>query len=177
MASWSIALVLSASLLQVQVVDEWVPYPDGRPGGCYRTERGQLYSCTPPPQQEAPPVAATPSEAQQQELLDTKQELAEVRRELEKLKLRQAEDDARRAQEIAEREAAELAAREAEQREQDAAMQAFTEIEIAKDDVRRRELELRTETCRKPLEQRGYRIVGPGACRTRDGSYVNCPDC
>lgn len=151
-------------------VDDWVPYDDGRPGGCYRTASGQLYSCSRTPRKvvEAAPGA---------EPADAAAELRAVRRELEALKQRQAEEDARRAREAAELARSEQAAKDAEQRDFAAAMEAYNAIEAAKDSERLRQLDEKTQACRPALEQRGYRIIAPGACRAPDGSYVNCPDC
>jgi chromosome segregation ATPase len=180
--SFAALALMFATLPAVGVRDNWVPYPDGRPGGCYSTPSGLMYSCSRTPKArerglgDAPAVDGEPG--------DTAAELREVRRELEALKQRQAEldaqraaEDARRAAEEAEREAAARPAREAEQRDLDAAMQAYNAIEGAKDSARLRELEAKTEACRKTLEARGYRIMGPGACRAPDASYVNCPEC
>jgi chromosome segregation ATPase len=174
--------LMFTTLPAVGVRDNWVPYPDGRPGGCYSTPSGLMYSCSRSPkaregEADDPPAIGT-------DVVDPVAELREVRRELEALKQRQAEldalraaEDARRAAEEAEREAAARPQREAEQRDLDAAMQAYQAIEGAKDSARLRELEAKTEACRKTLEARGYRIMGPGACRAPDASYVNCPEC
>jgi hypothetical protein len=164
----SVGLSLVLLFAPAVAVDEWVPYTDGRPGGCYRSASGLIYGCTPPPRTASEPDV-TP--------VDTAAELREVRRELEALKLRQAAEDARRAREEAERRATDRAQRQSEQRDYDAAMEAYNAIEAAKDSQRLRELGEKTEVCRKALEARGYQIVGPGACRAPDASYVNCPDC
>lgn len=176
MSLLALALMLSGGAAQTQVVDEFVPYTDGRPGGCYRSPRGQLYNCTRPPAQSPFPAPVDP-QALAQDLADLKEEVALLRAELERATRWQADEDARRAKQASEREAAERAALAAKKREQDEALQLFNEIEAAKDSVRRRELEQRTEACRASLERRGYRVMGPGACRAPDGSFVNCPDC
>ena len=168
-------LALTLWLASVAPVDEWVLHSDGRVGGCYRTESGQLYSCTPQP--DAVVAPADPSGAASIPEADTREELRVVRRELEQLKLRQAEDDARRLREQTELDRAEREEQSAEQRDLDAAMEAYNAIEAAKDSLRLRELDAKTEACRKKLEARGYRIVGPGACKAPDGVFMNCPEC
>ena len=54
---------------------------------------------------------------------------------------------------------------------------AYNAIEAAKDSENLKRLQERTEACRKPLEAKGYVIVGPGACKSPSGVYENCPDC
>lgn len=180
--SFAALALMFATTPAVGVRDNWVPYSDGRPGGCYSTPSGLMYSCSRKPKEREGDGQVTPAVGG--EPVDPATELHEVRRELEALKQRQAEldaqraaEDARRAAEAAEREAATRPQREAEQRDHDAAMQAWQAIEGAKDSARLRELEAKTEACRKTLEARGYRIMGPGACRAPDASYVNCPEC
>ena len=173
------ALLLAAPAVGV---DDWVPYEDGRPGGCYRTASGLLYSCSRPSRAET--KAAAEAAAQVPAVIedeaapaDAASELRAVRRELEALKLRQDVEDARRASEMAERDQVERAAKDAEQRDLDAAMTAHNEIEGAKDSERLRLLDEKTQACRGALEKRGFRIVGPGACQAPDETYVNCPEC
>lgn len=171
MLSLTAALLL---LVPAAPVDDWVPYDDGRPGGCYRTASGLLYSCSRTPRE---PLEAEPALDATTDPADTAAELRAVRRELDALKRRQAEEDARRAREASERLRDEQAAKDAEQRDIDAAMAAYNAIEAAKDSARLRLLDEKTQACRATLEKRGYRVVGPGACRASDGTYVNCPDC
>lgn len=165
------ALVAQAPVAMAVSVDEWVPYTDGRAGGCYRSERGELYNCT-----RAKDDAPAPQDLDDP-LAQTRAQLAEVQRELDALKQRQAAEDEALASARAEVDAAARAERELEQREIDAAKQAYNEVEAAMDSLRRQALQEKTEACRATLEKRGFRIVGPGACRAPDGSYVNCPDC
>ena len=168
LAVWLAALPTAAP------AETWVPHTDGRVGGCYRSDNGWLHNCTPQPgtaEAEAEPAGAPISKE------DARAELRAVKIELERLKQRQAEDDARREREQAERDAVANAAKSTEQREIDAAMAGYNAIEAAKDSVRLRELQARTEACRKPLAARGFKVVGPGACQAKDGTYVNCPDC
>lgn len=172
----ALGLIVSAA-----PADDWVPFEDGRPGGCYQTASGLKYNCSRPSRAEtkakAEAEAAAAIAAAQVEAADPVAELREVRRELEALKRRQAEEDAARARAQAERDAAEASVKEAERRDEQAAMAAYNAIEAAIDSQRLRELDARTQACRASLEARGYRIVGPGACRAPDASYVNCPDC
>lgn len=174
MQVFALALWL-ASAPMVAPVDEWVMHTDGRVGGCYRTSQGQLYSCTPQPEVVVPPAEQTGAEPTPES--DAREELRVVKLELEQLKLRQAEDDARRAQEQAERDAIEHATSSAEQRDNDAAMTAYNAIESAKDSVHLQQLGAKTEACRAKLEARGYKVMGPGACKAQDGVYLNCPEC
>lgn len=172
---FAVALWL-ASAPMAAPVDEWVLHTDGRVGGCYRTASGQLYGCTPQPEAVvAPPTDQLVPEPTLEQ--DTREELLAVKLELEQLKLRQAEDDARRAREQAERESVENAVKSAEQRDNDAAMAAWNAIESAKDSVHLRQLGEKTEACRNKLEAKGYKIMGPGACKSPDGVYLNCPEC
>ena len=182
-----LAILLLCSAAGVQAVDDFVPHADGRPGGCYRSAKGQLYGCVEAPRratrnagQEAEQQADDDDEDAAEPLSveeATRAEVLALRAELELLKAQQAEDDARRAQADALRSEAERAAQAAEQADVDAAMAAYNAIEAAKDSVRLRELDRKTEGCRRTLEQRGYTVVGPGACRAPDASYVNCPEC
>lgn len=165
-------LLLSSPLSARERVDDWVPYNDGRLGGCYRTVGGRLYGCTPQRRPAAPPVAPADAAA----TMDN-DELATVKLELEALKQRQADEDARRAMERAELDAVANAATAAEQQDIDAALAAYNAIESAKDAQRMRELERRTEACRATIEAKGFRIVAPGACHGPDDSYTNCPEC
>ncbi len=166
--------------------DDWVPYTDGRFGGCYRTEAGKLYNCTRKPRQIDETITAPedgeeePPPAADDEVEATRQQLRAVQRELADLKRRQAEDDARRAHEQRAQAAAEAAEREAqaaEQRDIDAAMAAYNAIEGAKDSENLRLLQEKTEKCRASLQAKGFRVVGPGACQSQDGVYLNCPEC
>jgi len=50
-------------------------------------------------------------------------------------------------------------------------------IESAKDSVHLQQLGAKTEACRAKLEARGYKVMGPGACKAQDGVYLNCPEC
>lgn len=165
-----------ASAPMAAPADEWVLHTDGRLGGCYRTERGQLYGCTPQPDVVVAPLpdqpAAEPSAEQ-----DTREELRAVKLELEQLKQRLSKDDARRAQEQAQRATVEDAVKFAEQRDNDAAMEAYNAIESAKDSMHLRTLGEKTEACRKKTEAKGYKVMGPGACKAPDGVYTNCPEC
>jgi hypothetical protein len=170
------SLLLALGLIVAAApADDWVPFEDGRPGGCYQTASGLKYNCPRPSRAEV--KAKAEADAAQVEAVDPVAELREVRRELDALKRRQAEEDAARARAQAEREAAEASVKEAERRDEQAAMAAYNAIEAAIDSQRLRELDARTQACRASLEARGYRIVGPGACRAPDASYVNCPDC
>lgn len=164
-----------ASAPMAAPVDEWVMHTDGRIGGCYRTAQGQLYSCTPQPDVVVPPTDQAGTEPTPAS--DAREELRVLKLELEQLKLRQAEDDARRAQEQAERDAIDHATRSAQQRDNDAAMAAYNAIESAKDSVHLQQLGEKTEACRAKLAARGYKVVGPGACKAPDGVYLNCPEC
>jgi hypothetical protein len=174
MLSLAAALLL---ILPAASVDDWVPYEDGRPGGCYRTASGLIYNCSRPPRAEVEAAKKAAAEAAAAPAADPVAELREVRKELEALKRRQAADDAVRAHAEAERLAAEDVVTAAARRDEEAAMAAYNAIEAAMDSKRLRELDARTQACRPSLEKRGYRIVGPGACHAPDGSYVNCPDC
>jgi hypothetical protein len=169
-------------------VDEFVPHQDGRTGGCYRSANGQLYNCVELPATAADPAAAPAREDERDEdddgkgddvaaPLDPRVELQALRQELEKLKQQQAADDLRRALTRQRREQAARDKDAAEQAELDAAMAAYNAIEAAKDSQRLQQLEQKTQACRAALERKGYRIVGAGACRAPDGSYVNCPEC
>lgn len=184
----SLALLLLCFALPARAVDEFVPHADGRPGGCYRSPQGQLYGCVGAPVRNARDADAdADAKADDEEgaaatdpassEVATREEVAALRAELELLKRQQAEDDARRARALARRAEAERAEQAAEQAEIDAAMAAYNAIEAAKDSERLRTLERKTESCRQALERKGYAIVGPGACKAPDGSYVNCPDC
>jgi hypothetical protein len=169
--------IITIALLSIAAsaaADEWLPYTDGRVGGCYEDARGELHSCTPQPEAAVFPSDEPDPPAAE---LAAQEQLREVRLELEALKLRQAADDARRAQEDAARLDAERDAKAAEQRDRAAAMQAYNEIEAAMDGERRKALELKTEACRGTIEAKGYRIMAPGACRAPDGTYTNCPEC
>jgi hypothetical protein len=154
-------------------VDEFVPYNDGRLGGCYKTAGGQLYNCT----RDAAPTRRERTTAEADEAQQTRDELQALRAELEALKQKQAEEEERRALARERREQALLQAEASEQADEDAAMSAYNAIEAAKDSERLRLLQEKTEACRPTLEKRGFRIVGPGACRAPDGAYVNCPEC
>jgi len=167
-----LCLILTASPAAA-AVDEFVPYDDGRLGGCYKSAGGQLYNCTRDPAK-APRDQST---AEAEEAQQTREELQALRAELEQLKRKQAQEELRRAELRRRREQAVQEAEAAEQADEEAAMQAFNEIEAAKDSERLRQLQEKTEACRASLEKRGFRVVGPGACRASDGTYVNCPDC
>ena len=168
-----LCLALLTVATAAAAVDEFVPFNDGRLGGCYKTAGGQLYNCT----RDAAPTRREQTTADADEVQQTRDELQALRAELEQLKRRQAEEDARRALARQRREQALLEAEAAEQADEDAAMQAYNAIEAAKDSERLRQLQEKTEACRASLEKRGFRVVGPGACRAPDGTYVNCPDC
>lgn len=45
---FAIALLISPILAYA---DQWIPYTDGRAGGCFLNNVGHLYGCTPQPQQ------------------------------------------------------------------------------------------------------------------------------
>ena len=170
-----LALAASAQL----PADEFVPFTDGRLGGCYKTPAGELYGCTRPARRIDETVlapeksAAAPAGAQE----DPASELARVKAELEELKARQALDDAQRELQRRERlrDRDRLAAQEAA--DEAAAMAAFNAIEAAKDSENLKRLQEKTEACRASLEKRGYTIVGPGACKSAAGVYENCPEC
>ena len=172
MPRWSVLFVALLISAPAAAVDDWVPYDDGRIGGCYRTASGVLYSCSRAPRTVDETPATTEGDP-----IDAAVELRAVRRELEALKQRQADEDARREREESERTRGERSAKDAEQRDHAAAMAAYNAIEAAKDSERLRSLDAKTQACRITLEKRGYRIVGPGACQAPDASYVNCPDC
>jgi len=158
--------------------DEFVPYTDGRLGGCYKTPAGELYGCTRPARRidetKLAPEAAKDAAASDE---DPATELARVKAELEELKQRQALDDAQRELQRSERlrERDRLAAQDAA--DEAAAMAAYNAIEAAKDSENLERLQERTEACRGALEKKGYTIVGPGACKSPAGVYENCPDC
>lgn len=181
MKGWWIGILLvPAAAMAEAPLDEFVPYTDGRLGGCYRTPAGKLYNCSREPRRidetvlapEPGTVAPTGNEDP-----DAREELRRVRLELEELKRRQAADDARREVARLDAERAQREAHAAEQRDIDAAMAAYNAIEAAKDSENLKRLQEKTEACRKPLEARGYSIVGPGACKSPSGAYENCPDC
>lgn len=175
-----VALQIALLIVGASPLDEFVPYEDGRLGGCYRTPAGKLYNCTRDakrinetvrgPDPNAPPVP-------QAEDADARVELRRVQAELEELKRRQAADDARR--QIAELDAArsEREKRAASQADEDAALAAYNAIEAAKDSANLKRLNEKTESCRATLEAKGYVIVAPGACKSPSGDYENCPDC
>lgn len=175
-----LALLLALAVPAESALDEFVPYTDGRLGGCYKSPAGKLYNCTREPRRIdetklAPEPGSLP--AQKAEDTDAREELRRVTAELEELKRRQAADDARR--EMAERDAAraERDKRAATQAEEDAAMAAYNAIEAAKDSQNLKRLNEKTEGCRAKLEAKGYTIVAPGACKSPSGVYENCPDC
>jgi hypothetical protein len=178
-----LGLLLTLALPAEAPVDEFVPYTDGRFGGCYKTPAGKLYNCTRPPRkidetsvepdEDAPPGSADDSLSED----GAREELRRVRIELEDLKRRLAIEDARRESERREQQRGKDAITAAEQRENDAAMAAYNAIESAKDSVNLKRLEDKTNACRTQIEAKGYVILGPGACKSPGGVYENCPDC
>ena len=162
-------------------VDEFVPFTDGRFGGCYKAADGRLYSCTRPPRK-IDETRLSPEEAQAQaddslSEESAREELRRVRLELEDLKRRMAIEEARRESERLERESAANAVSVEEQRDIDAAMAAYNAIEAAKDSQNLKRLQEKSEACRAKLEAKGYTLLGPGACKSPAGVYENCPDC
>lgn len=162
-------------------VDEFVPFTDGRFGGCYKDPNGRLYSCTRPPRK-IDETSVEPEDAQaagDDSLSEegAREELRRVRLELEELKRRMAIEDARRESERRERETAANAVSAEEQRDIDAAMAAYNAIEAAKDSENLKRLQQKSEACRARLEAKGYTLLGPGACKSPAGVYENCPDC
>lgn len=177
-----LGLLLTLALPAEAPVDEFVPYTDGRFGGCYKTPAGKLYHCTRPPKRideahiEADEDAAPTGDDSLSED-GAREELRRVRIELEELKRRLAIEDARRESERLEQQRSKDALTAAEQRDNDAAMAAYNAIESAKDSINLKRLEEKTNACRKQLEAKGYAIIGPGACKSPSGVYENCPDC
>jgi CO/xanthine dehydrogenase Mo-binding subunit len=179
-ASVFAALLGLASMAEAPV-DEFVPFTDGRFGGCYKDGNGRLYSCTRPPRKidetsVQPEDASTAGDDSLSEE-GAREELRRVRLELEELKRRMALEDARRESERLERESVARAASAGEQRDIDAAMAAYNAIEAAKDSQNLKRLQQKTEACRARLEAKGYTLLGPGACKSPTGVYENCPDC
>ena len=181
MKAWWLGFLLAPAVAMAEApLDEFVPYTDGRLGGCYQTPAGKLYNCSRAPRRidetviepETPPPPAFEAED-----ADAREELKRVRAELEELKRRQAADDARRELERLNAARAEREARAARQREEDAAMAAYNAIEAAKDSENLKRLQEKTEACRAKLEAQGYSVVGPGACKSSGGVYQNCPEC
>jgi uncharacterized protein YceH (UPF0502 family) len=185
-------LVLLLLLLAppAMAIDEFVPFTDGRLGGCYRTDGGELYNCTRnpgragsekhdkyPDKDAATPAADAGIDPATADGVATRAEIEALRRELEALRQERDEELAVRAAAREKREEVRRAAQAEVQAEEDAAMAAYNAIEGAKDSARLEQLQQQTEACRRTLEKRGYRIVGAGACRAPDGSYVNCPAC
>lgn len=56
-ARWVRVPLISSALLILLVAssvaraDRWIPYTDGRVGGCFQTDSGRLFGCTPQPSQ------------------------------------------------------------------------------------------------------------------------------
>jgi hypothetical protein len=179
-ASVFAALLGLASMAEAPV-DEFVPFTDGRFGGCYKDGNGRLYSCTRPPRKidETSVQPEDASAAGDDSLSEegAREELRRVRLELEEHKRRMALEDARRESERLERESVARAASAGEQRDIDAAMAAYNAIEAAKDSQNLKRLQQKTEACRARLEAKGYTLLGPGACKSPTGVYENCPDC
>jgi hypothetical protein len=178
--AWWLGLLLARAAMAEAPLDEFVPYTDGRLGGCYKTPAGKLYNCSRAPRRIDETVLAPEkpeAPAPKAEDTDAREELERMRLELEELKRRQAADDARREVERLDAERIEREARAARQRDEDAAMAAYNAIEAAKDSENLKRLEEKTEACRAQLEAQGYSIVGPGACKSPSGVYENCPDC
>lgn len=186
------ALLVSLLLvaLPARAVDQFVPFTDGRLGGCYRTDGGELYNCTRnpgragsekrdkyPDEAAAKPGADGGTDPATADGVATRAEIEQLRRELEALRQERDAELAARAAAREQREQVRRAAQAELQAEEDAAMAAYQAIEGAKDSARLEQLQQQTEACRRTLEKRGYRIVGAGACRAPDGSYVNCPAC
>lgn len=179
------ALLLLLPSLPASAVDEFLPYTDGRLGGCYKTEGGQLYNCTRnPPKAGSRTVKQIDTEKDddddgvaETDAVVTRAEVEALRRELQALKQERAEEQALSAAARGRRERTERDAQALAQADEDAAMAAYNAIESAKDSERLEELQRQTEACRRTLEKGGYRIIGAGACRAPDGIYVNCPAC
>ena len=181
MQATMLAVWLGFSALAEAPVDEFVPYTDGRFGGCYQTSSGQLYGCTRAPRKidetQVAPEETAPAADSDLSDADAREELRRVRLELEDLKQRVAVEEARRASERLERDSASAAVNAAEQRDLDAAMAAYNAIESAKDSQNLKRLQEKNDACRGKLEAKGYTVLGPGACKSPSGVYENCPDC
>lgn len=158
--------------------DEFVPYTDGRAGGCFINRTGFMHGCTPQPAQ-PPTIIHAPAREIRVPVEDPRlrRELEETRRQLDAVQQQQREEQAIREFEVAQ----ERARRNEEIRAYNAEVAAIEheaqQRAAAREPGRIRQLSKKTEGCREKLKEMGYTVVGPGACKKEDGTYVNCPAC
>jgi hypothetical protein len=161
-AQIGVTLLLLLLVLPVGAA-QFVPYTDGRKGGCFITARGHMFGCTPQP----------PS----QDELRLREELKHTRQERDALLRERQAEEARRAYEAAREQARVNAEIEAYNREVDAHNARVQKAKGARDVERHEALSRKSESCREKLARIGYKVVGAGACKTEDGTYVTCPAC
>jgi hypothetical protein len=152
----------------------WIPYTDGRMGGCFLSDQGVMFGCTPQPPTAAPPPIR---ETVYVENPRTQRELEATRRELDAVRAHQQQEQNQRNYEAAQRTAQRNAEIEAHNREVEAWNAEVRRQEGVRDSRRIQALSKKTESCREQLAKVGYKVVGPGACKTADGVYVTCPGC
>jgi hypothetical protein len=78
----------------------WIPYTDGRMGGCFLSDQGVMFGCTPQPPTAAPPPIR---ETVYVENPRTQRELEATRRELDAVRAHQQQEQNQRNYEAAQR--------------------------------------------------------------------------
>lgn len=94
-----------ALLPVVALADQWLPYTDGRMGGCWLNNAGQMYGCTPQPEPAIEPSQRQPSivevpvrdPAQDAQIRRAQRENDALRQELESERAQQVAQQQRQA--------------------------------------------------------------------------------
>ena len=164
--------------------DTFLPYTDGRAGGCFVSRTGFMYGCTPQPPAALPPNRRSAAPIPDERLM---RENAMLRDEL-RAQQDEAEQIARRAAHLAAEANAIIAEKRAEDERAAAVLRhraaeqfAAQRAALAQQAIEERQQLLRIEkevlSCKEQLAQRGYTVVAGNACKKSSGAYVTCPPC
>lgn len=148
--------------------DTWVPYTDGRVGGCWINNVGFMYGCTPQPAKPAPAPyrrsAPTERTVYRDRVIERGPTQAQVDRAIQR-----AIDDQYDAQDRA---------RYQQEWERQQALRRQRIRQGAEADSKRiTALVKRTESCKEELADMGFKVMSGGACMDKTGAFVNCPAC
>lgn len=165
----SLLLILSlVGIPSVALADQWIPYTDGRAGGCFLNGAGVLYGCTPSPVFIPQPKSRSP-------YIEDRGRVMFRNRGPSQLEIESAAERL-----LAEREADDLAIEvemlEAEVRIMEEALRLR---QIARDKRKfERWLNMPPPECKEWLAKQNLVVYQSNLCRFSDGSgAMNCPPC
>jgi len=146
--------------------DEWIPYTDGRAGGCWINATGWLWGCTIPPPPPPPPKRAPQVQYRDRIVVETREPTHE---EVNAAASRLLDEQ---------QEAANAAERRAINAEIERRNQVFQEQQSAINNAEYKDwLSKKHRDCDEWLAEQGLEVFQGDVCRSKNGYAGNCPPC